>query len=247
MGKIWIMILGYNRPEVVISAANRAMEQNELSKFLPGIEYEYCMVDPGYPMPNKYFNSSRLLEHCIKKDITYLKPYKNLGVGGNWNWFINEVQAKEQDVVIGIDPDNFPTHANYIKAIADVLMADRSVFYCGLQRLPFYESFSRLNYVIGGHEIYQYIDLVSWSAGGFGVGAVKKMGGIQQSHKIYGGIEQRMIEIGKTMGLKSVLLKHYENTHTESPDREYQAWKYESATTPMSDDFETWLKGKRMI
>lgn len=241
MGKIWIMILAYNRPELVKSAIARCKEQNDLT----GLNYEYCLVDPGYPLPNKFFNSSQLLSYCIKNDVTYLKPYMNRGVSKNWQWFINEVHASPEDVVIGIDPDNFPDNANYIKAIADVLMSDRSVFYCGLQRLPFYENFTRSLYQIAGNWVYEYRDLISWSMGGFSVGATRTMGGIQQSHAVYGGIEQRMIEIAKPLGLKSVMLKDYLNTHTESPDPEYQAWKYESATTALKDDFETWL-GKRI-
>jgi hypothetical protein len=241
MGKVWILNIAFNRPEWAIDAVRRCRDQNDLSQ----INHEFVVLDSGYPLPNKKTNAEVLCRNAIDYNYTYLRQYKNLGVSANWEWAIREIGAQPEDIVFGIDSDAFIQQKNYIQATMDVFNSDSKVFYVGMHRVPYWETFRRKEYDIGGQTVYEYLELTAWSVGAFHVGNTRKMGGIHQSHALYGGIESSMWMKGNAMALKAVFLKNFIDEHRESPDPEYQQWKLESATTPEKRDFETWLQSKK--
>jgi hypothetical protein len=239
-----IMVLCYNRPEVIEQAIKRLNETQDING------YECFLIDVRYPLPDKNENFKQLAPMALKYGFDFLRPAMNRGVSGNWTWVVNELGLRGNDVLIGMDPDSMPQNNGWCDALTDVLsQGDTPIGYCGLTRvsppeLSTERDESGIGYIIkevGGRRLRMFSQPMSWPMGGFNAGFVNEVG-IHQPRSRYGYIEIATIKEMEKTHWDWGLLDEFFDATSDRGESEYKAWKVDHAIGRTDLDFESYLE-----
>lgn len=240
-----IITLAFNDPDQVQKAVKRLKETQDLT------DYEYYIIDPGYPIPSKAENFYRLVDISRAYNVDIIRPFQNRGVSGNWRWAVYELGLQKGDVIIGMDPDSAPQEQGWCDAVSDVLtQEEKPIAYCGLTRisppqLSTEVDESRKSYTIdtlGERKVRFYAEPVSWPMGGFNVQFVRERG-IHQPRTRYGFIEMGTIRLMEGTAWDWCMLDDFHDATFDRGDQRYQEWKIKQARNETHLDFEDYLKG----
>ena len=239
-----IMTLCFNRPDVVAGAIQRLKQTQDLTN------YEYYLIDVGYPLPDKRENAIKLAEIAHNNNVDLLRPYKNRGVAVNWMWACVELELKIGDVLIGMDPDSVPVTKGWADAVTDVLINEQyPMGYCGLTRTTPPQLSTEVDesnkpytlHEINGRKVRKYAQPVSWPMGGFNVEFMRTVG-IHQPRSHYGFIEMgTMKKMRDTKWDWCLLDEFYDETHDRGEDL-YKKWKVLQAQGTYQKDFIDFIK-----
>jgi hypothetical protein len=223
--KVWLVCLAHNNPSIVMEAVRKYKEQNKEMNF----DHEWIMVDCDYPLPHSGQNHVDIASIAAAYDMTLLKPYKNRGVSGNWNWVVNEVGAKDEDIMIGIDPDGRVRESGWVSAIVEVFKHEPRAYYVACNQISHggwtnvtttrHETTSGVGYL-------EFPHIVAWSLGGFKVGHIRKIGGLHERRPFYGFIEDETHKRMQSQGDYTFFkLENYFDFHLTRVDPLYMDWK----------------------
>lgn len=248
--KIVVHTLAYNLTSEVETATHLLYDQNK------GESFTHVIVDLGFPIIKgdevprniqlaKIENTRQNLNTAIKYNSNFL-AIKNKGVSQNWESVRNQMNIKDDEILICADPDERPMTNGWIKAIKDVINNGQKIAWCSLmmkEHLPFLKNHSKTN--IAGHDIYLMNTVFNWAQGGFSGKFLNAIGGVPvpKAAPIYGWIEHACCDKMFPIGYKWAILADYYVEHTECSPL-YRKWKTHITTHVKAGQvsFEEWLK-----
>ncbi len=238
MKNLHVHCLAFNSFEMVA----RAIKQFEEQKPDYPIKSR-LLVDQHWPLAGDPVEHSRRLHDLAwSHGWTYVRPSKNRGVC-SWNWSVQELGLGEGDILFGADPDGNPLQAKYLDAAMAVFNAAPECYTIQLNQPGVYsQSIPRKEREIAGVAILDYLSLTSWSLGAFDCGWLKRVGGFQQGHPVYGYCEQRMEELCKPLGGRWYILRDFYDEHLKSTEPKYTDWKRQCAMFATQLPFDKWLQ-----
>lgn len=256
--------LGYNVAELVEEATESLRELNE------GFDYTHVIADLGYPLGEERSDWDTFDAHFLnqtKSNNLYsnnqtailnnsdLVKFKNKGVSGNWTTIAKLYDVKDGDVLIGADPDERPMDKGWVKAMSEVMQADKDIAICSLM-LPelmalegFFENYILAERMLNGHRVWYGKSMCQWALIGISGRFIEKAGGVPAPNvaPIYGWIENACGVLMHHYGMTWVMLPDYRVQHIASSPLA-QEWKNEMVTEAGMNagqiDFETWLERK---
>src|SRR5438093_134823 len=116
MKRLHVMMLAYNSIKTVEAALHLFHEQYGLHNAPAN---SLTLVDARYPIHDQGDHSILLMALAERYGWNYVRPAKNYGVAGNWNWVVRELGLSEGDVLFGLDPDARPQAPGYLEAVMD--------------------------------------------------------------------------------------------------------------------------------
>lgn len=253
--------LGYNIPDLIKETTISLRELNE------GFDYTHVIADLGYPLvggrenwtlipdqTGKVINLNRNAVTAIDYHSDLVK-FKNKGVSGNWTTIAKLYDVKDGDVLIGADPDERPMDKGWVKAMSEVMQADKDIAICSLM-LPelmalegFFENYILAERMLNGHRVWYGKSMCQWALIAISGRFIEKAGGVPAPNvaPIYGWIENACGALMHHYGMTWVMLPDYRVQHIASSPLA-QEWKNEMVTEAGMNagqiDFETWLERK---
>ena len=223
-------------------------------------DFEHYIIDLGFPLEKDEIpidiqktqknNSRKLRELARKYGSKYLK-LKNIGVSQNWTAVYKYTKPGDNDILIGVDPDEHPLDIGWVDAMKSVFKADKTIGICSLMIT---DHATILNeYVkkkIGGINCYEPFGLINWALIGISGRFMNLIKEIPYSDKApkYGWIEHGLLELLKQHKFRWVILCDYRVEHTEYSTI-YRQWKnrviFELDKGQI--DFIDWLCDKKKI
>lgn len=255
--------LGYNIPTLIEECTESLRSLNE------GFEYTHVIADLGYPLHNSRYLwedkprdiSIQKRENLFKNEKTSavhhsdLVKFNNKGVSGNWTTIAKLYDVKDGDVLIGADPDERPMDKGWVKAMSEVMQADKDIAICSLM-LPelmalegFFENYILAERMLNGHRVWYGKAMCQWALIAISGRFIEKAGGVPAPNvaPIYGWIENACGALMNHYGMTWVMLPDYRVQHIASSPLA-QEWKNEMVTEAGMNagqiDFETWLERK---
>lgn len=255
--------LGYNIPTLIEECTESLRSLNE------GFEYTHVIADLGYPLQDgrdnwekkhlyynevKFHNLNSNACTAIENDSDLVR-FNNKGVSGNWTTIAKLYDVKDGDVLIGADPDERPMDKGWVKAMSEVMQADKDIAICSLM-LPelmalegFFENYILAERMLNGHRVWYGKSMCQWALIAISGRFIEKAGGVPAPNvaPIYGWIENACGALMHHYGMTWVMLPDYRVQHIASSPLA-QEWKNEMVTEAGMNagqiDFETWLERK---
>jgi hypothetical protein len=239
--RLHIMSLAFNSTAMCLDAIKLFEKQHEGVKFA-----SKTLVDPHYPLALQPMHTKALFDIALQYGWNFVRPSRNRGVQGNWQWLVDELGLVEGDVLVGVDPDGRPKQDRWASAILDVFNESPECYYITLNRESIYsmKHLGGVDKLVGNHWVTEFPQLVSWCLGGFDIGWTKRVGGIEADSKLYGYIEHAMQRKCGQLGGKFYYIRDFYDDHLRAEDQEYTAWKLASANRTTELDFKDWLHRK---
>jgi hypothetical protein len=200
-------------------------------------------VDLEYPLKDKFEipkdikqsikdNTEALKAIALKYGSEYIK-IKNVGVSQNWSAVAQCVKLTEDDVLIGVCPDEMIDDkcGGWISAMGEILM--HNTLY-GYASLIMKEQFAELNENNSYNKTVNGINIIEINGNlmipilGLSGRFYKEMGGVPHPNgvAIYGGIEQSLWEYANKLNYKWCMMKDYIVKHPTDIDNDlYRQWK----------------------
>lgn len=240
--KVWLVCLAHNNPKYVMEAMTKYKDQNKEIAY----DHEYIMVDCHYPLPNPRTNSVDIASIAEAFNMTHIKPYRNRGVSKNWQWVMGECGMKDDDIMVGLDPDGRVRESGWVNRVVDVFRHEPRAYFVGLNQYSHggHKNLSTVEYeTTAGTKYLEFPRIVAWSLGGWHVGRIRLIGGPQERRPFYGFIEDethaRMLAQGDYTFFK---LKDYYDFHKFDVDPLYVDWKKAMVEERTRLPFNEWLK-----
>jgi hypothetical protein len=261
--KTIVHTLGYNIPDLIEEATVSLKRKNK------NFDYTHVIADLGYPLKNgrdhwHIIPADTNIEEAYNLHLNHkialglesdLVKFNNHGVSGNWTTIANLYGIGDGDVLIGADPDERPMDENWVKAIAEVMDADKNIAIVSLA-LPellalegFFENYFIGERILNGHRVWYGKFMCQWALIGISGRFIAKAGRVPSPEiaPIYGWIETACLEFMNHFGMDWVMLPDYRVQHIASSPLA-QEWKNEVVTADAMNagqvDFKTWLKSR---
>lgn len=245
--RIFITMLGYNRPEII----RGAMEN--LEKTTTDAEHRRLVktvFNVQYPLPSVEENRAATIALAHEFGWWHAE-IPNKGVMGNHNTVLHDYcHPGAGDFYVTFDPDVRMTKKGWISNMVEALNSDPSAMFCSsafgfhhhdwMKAPPYSRQVQTLE---SGLRISRFGCLIAWPSGMWrGEFLASRPRHFAESRGLYGCSEDadftRLVEHGKTW------LSAYDciDAHLGAPDVEYQNWKKESAAGQTKLTFNDWLK-----
>lgn len=217
--------------------------------------FEHVVIDNHYPV-DKEENHDRLKKLCDKYEIVYVNSGKDLGLHEGVNNAIRMVGIKPEDIYIGCDPDDRPTHGSF-QAMREVMLKDPSLPVLALNFwvLPWKQKEHGLvmeDETIAGHRVWRHPGVEMWNVAAFNMRIIDDMGGFRQPNAYYGGIEIALYHHWVKLKMKMGYLRDFsaeavpvDRKNPDLYDFDYGTWKIDHAQRGFKGSFEEWLKTKK--
>jgi hypothetical protein len=259
--RIYLHTLCYNLPSEVEKTVRLIYEQNESRHFIHYLIDLGFPIDKGTEIPDsikkaKEINEKRLMEIACRYGSIFLKM-PNIGVSQNWTQVINHINPGDNDVVIGVDPDERTMSYGWVNAMAEALQEKK----IGMVTLMMPEQAKELSkwpiteYKLNGFRAVILNGTANWALIGFKGEFLKKMGDMPypETHPRYGYIESFVRKKLDELGYKYLFLPEFQVYHTDYPRDEgspklLREWKNQIIFNYKEYgqiDFEEFLKMKR--
>lgn len=225
IGKTYIHTLCYNTPSEVEKTTRLIYEQNDQRHF------KHYLIDLGFPVENdtvpvditkaKKNNSVKLTQIASKYGSTYVRM-SNIGVSQNWNQIIKHCKLKDEDIIIGADPDERTIDPGWADAMSTVLSHDPKIGMVSLV-MPEQEQLLKTmggdTFYVKGVRVFKPNKLTNWAMIGFSGRFLKTIGDIPypKGAPKYGWIESELVPQFIRTGFYWVFLPDYRVYHTDYP------------------------------
>lgn len=236
MKRLHLMCLAYNQAELVEEAISLCEAQRG---GYPA--FSKTLYNPRYPLAKEPEHSMRLIACAMNHGWEYVE-IENGGVAQNWAQAIAYKKLTAGDVLVGIDPDERPQEFGWVPALMDVFNNAPECYYVGLNQEGIQGGTVK---EIGTTKVLDYPHLIAWPIGGFDIGWLNKIGGIQQDHAVYGYIEHNVSRRASAMGGRFYMLRDFYDLHLQSTDAKYQEWKSACAAHKTKLTLDGWLNAQR--
>lgn len=239
--KVWAISLCYNDFDIIQKSL-----QQFYATYGDRVEVEHVLVDQHWPI-DKQMHQLKLKEFCKHNNFIYMNPGRNLGLAKGFNYALDNSNIPDNAMVVGYDPDSYPTKENWLDAMCDVFVADQSIGWISLwhqhsSRQLVSEGAGKQQEMIGGWRVNVVNQAVMNSVCGFRMSWLRKTGGLQEPNEYYGGLEVCMFPKLAQHKMRWVFMSDYfERPELNSP-RAYQVYKWKYAHEhSVKTDFETWV------
>lgn len=259
--RIIVCTIAFNLPEEVRKTTENIYAQNKAYEFIHVIANPM----PGFPVDHwndlpksvkeAQENNARELKVIAEQYDSYYCEINNVGVSQNWTQIYKYFNMQGDDILILADPDEKTLTNGWIKALADVMNADKSLAWCSLLM---HEQQGLMNDMgnypkdlidISGYRVYKMWPgtAINWGMGAIRASFIEKCGGeVPYGPAIYGGIETACILKIDEFKMRWATLADYYEEHQPCPEL-YGAWKQEMAFTVDQIPFEQWVRNKIII
>lgn len=198
-----------------------------------GLDYEHYFVDAHYPL-NEVENRRELWSICADAGISVLDPGRNLGLHGNFNFALSRIPYKDDDVIIGYDPDSNPISPGFDGALVHAIQFDQRVAWSSLLSQRAEPELIQRGYdrrMIGHVEAWVTRQPVVNSICAWRGSFLRRTGGLHEPNQWYGFLEGEMFWRMKEMGMDWAFLPGWRETDDirNLQDREYLWWKWKFA------------------
>lgn len=220
--------LGYNLVSEIRKSVDSLYRLNE--------DVEHFIIDLGFPLEKDIIpedikksqknNSVKIKQLAKKYGSKYLK-FENVGVSQNWTAVYKHIKPSDDDILIGVDPDERPLDRDWIKAMEAVFKADKTIGVCSLMmtdHATILNGYGKRK--IGGIDCYEPLGLVNWALIGIKgkfLNLIKEIPVPEKAPK-YGWLEHGLLELLKEHKYRWVILCDYRVEHTECSTI-YRQWK----------------------
>lgn len=228
----YALTLAYNLVSETTAATERLYEQNKKGSF------EHIICDLGFPLlegdiiPDDLQKAKEENTRALKKlAFCYGSRYvqfENVGVQPNWTTAIKLINPKDEDVIVGVDPDEVPIGENWIEKMASAHsenIALVSLMQEGIEEYitpNFYDEIFILD-----QRVWKINVLVNWafiSIKGEFLNKINKTIPYPESAKIYGHIEGCLLPLIREHKYDWAILPDTKVCHTNNGSL-YRAWK----------------------
>lgn len=232
---VLLATLAYNSPTFVLEGIQHFRGNSDKS------EYDrHVLFDPGYPLPDEKTNRAIIQEIANQYNLEYV-PMVNQGVHQNFQFAMEYMKASKGDYFAPVCPDTRGRNKGWVKAISEVLKADKKCFTCQLNRDIDYRDYGAKTKIVGNHEVLYFPQLVAWSTGMFNCEILNSIGGFKAYNARYGYVEHYLADNLLPKGYHWYMIKNYFDTCAGAPDPLYNQWKQLSAAKQTSLDFKDWI------
>lgn len=157
----------------------------------PPMGYKRVIIDGHYPV-DKDENRKRIQQLCADYGAVYLDPGCDLGLHKNLNYAIDTLGIGPEDVMYGLDPDDFPAPGS-IEKIEAIMQADRGIAVCanGWSLIDQRVREGRLTMAaVAGHVVYFHKSVEMFRCCGWNMRFIHSLPQkFHQPNNYYGGLE----------------------------------------------------------
>jgi hypothetical protein len=215
-GVNYVHTLAYNLVTETEKAVKLLYDQND--------NFKHYIVDLGFPITSdkiinidtaKKRNTESLKKLCDKYGSEYLKM-DNIGVSQNWDSVYKHLNMRDEDVLIGADPDEHPQNEGWVNAMGDILREGY-----GLASLMMTDHVPLMNGKkvtnIAGYRCLVNPGSINWALIGMSGKFLKGMGSVPypKNAERYGWIEDMIQPYFKKLGMNWVILPDFKVRHTD--------------------------------
>jgi len=216
-GTNYVHTLAWNLPSETEKSVKLLYEQND--------NFEHYIVDLGFPiykderpkdLEESRKRTSEMYKELANKYASKYVKFENIGVSQNWTQIAKYLDLKDNDILIGADPDERPLHEGWIKAMSDVLRNGRY----GVVSLMMVDHWGPLQYErqrkCEGHNIITK-DHSNWALIGLSSKLLKGLDEVPRVEEasIYGWLEDAIRSNMAVHELRSCILRDYHVRHTD--------------------------------
>lgn len=212
---------------------------------------EHVVLNQHYPLA-KEKNQFKLESICGKRNIKIYDSGKNLGLHDGFNYVMKRLELKSDDIVIGYDPDSFPTSTGWDMALVRAIRGDDSVVWSSLMGDRAEKELDERGFspkIIDHHiKVRETKKPVVNSVCAWRYGWLEKVGFLTEPHAFYGGLECSMWN--KLQGKQWVFTEDYreDDRLRDGHDRAYVEYKWAHAhLQTWKGDFQSWLDAGRPL
>lgn len=170
----------------------------------PPMGFKRVVVDGHYPI-DKEENRARIKQLCALYDAIYLDPGMDMGLHRNLNYAIEQVGIGPEDVMFGLDPDDFPAPGS-IDKITEIMQLDRGIAVCANGFSVIYQRVKEGHLSmtsVGSHVVYIHRSVEMFRSCGWNMRFIHSLPTkFHQPNNYYGGIECYLFPKWKQQGLK---------------------------------------------
>lgn len=215
--KIWTITTSHARKEVAEFGLGRYYDTRVL-------ETEHYLLDHHYPI-DYWKTRHALLDLGEKYNLKVVSNPRNLGGHEGFNWVFNQLDVKDEDFVIGFDPDANPMHKGWDKAMVEALQKTDSIV-CVSLLIDHLSNNRQWTTVCEDPKVVipDFLDMfnVTCWKGWF----VRQTRGMKALTRLYGGVEMAMHSIAAEQGKRFGYLWDYREAMCPIPhDELYNKWK----------------------
>lgn len=237
---VYAISLCFNRHDIV----RESLAQYEATKS-GNVQYRHILVDQHYPLPNKQENRAKLRQLGPQYEV--LDPGRNLGLHHGFNWACSQLPLKDDDILIGYDPDSYPVTPGWDMALVTAIAHGGNVAWASLMNPISRRELDERGFTprrIGHiHTLETHRPCVN-SICAWRWDFLRKAGGLKEPTAFYGGLECAMWKALNDQKQKWVyLLEWHEKSYFfDKQDMVYRDYKWHHAHTGQwPGDFESYL------
>jgi hypothetical protein len=213
----------------------------------------HVVVDQCYPIDRK--GVERTLENLGRYlPVDIMRPGRNLGLHGGFNWAMAQLPLEENDIVIGYDADSLPVNAGWdmalVRAIDGGLSGEfwgQEIVWSTLGNPRTLSDVENRGFDAGCVDGYLRVWLtrsaVTNSVCAWRYGWLKSVGFLQEPRAYYGHLESAMYQKLRSNQRWAILPQFHESDELRNlHDAEYIAYKwFHSHTEEWRGDFKSFL------
>lgn len=207
--------------------------------------HKHFYVDQHYPL-NKEENRVKCADVCKDHGIEIIDPGKNLGLHHGFNYALNVINPKSDDIVIAFDPDSFPMNIGWDTALIDVL-SDPTICWSTLMAPRCFGDIKKYaceEKIINGIKVMITPRAVVNTTCAWKISFLEKIGGVKENSEFYGHLEAPMFHEAQKLGLKWAFLPDFVESEelNQKHDPEFGQYKLVHAHLgTYKGDFGQWL------
>lgn len=245
--KIYAITLCHNAPDVV---------EESIEQFYRTVMFKpeaHGLLDAYWPL-DKSGTSDVIDRMCEKHGCLKFDAGKNIGLHHGFNYVFEQMKIPRDAIVIGYDPDSYPTTPDWDRGMRDVFEADSKMAWLGLWHAHCERELKAecraIKTEIGGQVVWVAHTPCLTSISAFNSNFLHNCGGLDEPSPFYGGLECQMFPKIQAYGLKQGFLEDYK----EHPggifeiNPHYTKWKYQTTHGgELQIPFPDWLKKEGII
>lgn len=196
----------------------------------------WVIVDHHWPI-KKYLTSTCVGKLAALVDGEVIRPDKNLGGVGGANLAFDYLELKDDDLVIGYDPDSNPVTPGWDDALIQVMVNDRSLPYLSLMHKHVLNNRKWQIRDVNGYRVAsdtapEMFNITIWRGS-----TIKN--GLPGAHLMWGGLESFLWSQGK-MG--AYLIDYLEDVPPLHHPQEYNDWKQHHHSGRFKGNFNEYIE-----
>lgn len=239
----YIITLAFNRPDIIRESLDQC--KKTVSQCL---KYRHIIVNNWYPLGGKQENTRKLIQYASENGMEVLDPGRNLGLHHGFNWACSQLPLKDDDILIGYDPDSYPVTPGWDMALITAIAHGGNVAWASLMNPISRKELDERGFTprkIGHiHTLETHRPCVN-SICAWRWDFLRKAGGLKEPTAFYGGLECAMWKALNDQKQKWVFLLEWceKSYFFDKQDTLYRDYKWHHAHTGQwPGDFESYLK-----